>query len=429
LNIFLINSLVDILRKFKNDVFLKNTFIVLMGSLFSQLMPILLLPFLTHYVSKETISLYFVWLGATNIFIVIVSGRLDMAIYGANYKKDVFSLIQLLILFATTVSIFLLLTFGFIIPFFNLETSSLIISKYYISLSLVSFFMVLIQGVMSYYNYHGKYFILSWIRIGQSTIVNLSILIVVLFFGTFNSMLYAHIISLFLYFLFIVYISWGKIKIVFLRFNLPYLISCFKSNFRFPLFSMPADFINTFATQMPLFLILSKYGNASVAFYGLTLRVLSSPIGLLSSSLLTVFKEQAGRDFRMLGNCKVIFLKTFRRLVLLGLLPFIVLFYLAPSLFEFVFGLEWRIAGDYSRILMPLYFLKFVISPLSLTLYLANRQLSDLAWQICLMVITFAAFYYSNDLINSLIFYSIGYSLLYLIYLYMSYHSALNSKI
>ena len=68
--------------------------------------------------------------------------------------------------------------------------------------------------------------------------------------------------------------------------------------------------------------------------------------------------------------------------------------------------------------------MKFVASPLSYTLYISNQQLTDLIWQIALFVMTWAVFALGSDLQASVGYYSAGYSLLYVVYLVLSYRAA-----
>jgi hypothetical protein len=66
--------------------------------------------------------------------------------------------------------------------------------------------------------------------------------------------------------------------------------------------------------------------------------------------------------------------------------------------------------------------LRFVASPLSYVFYVANKQHIDLIWQCCLLIMTIATLTLANSGHNALFIYSAGYSMLYLIYIALSYH-------
>ncbi len=106
----------------------------------------------------------------------------------------------------------------------------------------------------------------------------------------------------------------------------------------------------------------------------------------------------------------------------LGVGPSVVLLLFSPDLFAWIFGANWRAAGELAKILAPLYFLNFIASPLSYVFFVAGKQKADLLWQVALAVTTVGAFALPGTLQESISWYATGYSLLYIVYLYMSWH-------
>ena len=104
------------------------------------------------------------------------------------------------------------------------------------------------------------------------------------------------------------------------------------------------------------------------------------------------------------------------------------LFVFGKQLVVWGFGDAWVDAGTYAEILAPMFFMKFIASPLSYTLYIANKQVHDLAWQIGLLTMTWVAFYFSGSLEAAVTAYSAGYTLFYVIYLALSYWAAHGDK-
>jgi O-antigen/teichoic acid export membrane protein len=192
-------------------------------------------------------------------------------------------------------------------------------------------------------------------------------------------------------------------------------------------YSLPADLLNVVAGKLPLFVIGLKFGLLEAGLFALTQRVLAAPISLLAASVLEVFKRQSVHEWQTLGNCRDAYQHTFKALALLGAIPTILMFAFAPDLFALIFGSSWRRAGDFARILSPLYFLNFIASPLSYVFYVVGKQRVDLAWQFALSVMTAIVFFAPFTLEASLWSYTIGYSLLYLIYLALSYRFSNNN--
>lgn len=218
-----------------------------------------------------------------------------------------------------------------------------------------------------------------------------------------------------------------------------WLAGCMKSDRRatwraarqyaqFPKFSLPSDLINTLVGQLPLILMSSRYGADVVGWYGMTTRAMAAPISLLSNSVLDVFKEQAARDYREKGNCRDIYRRTFMTLALIALPPFAVLWLFSEVLFGFVFGEAWRQSGVYARLLIPMFYMGFIASPLGYTIYIAQKQHYDLAWQIGALMVALASFLLPSTPERSIAIFSISYAGMYAIYLVMSYYFSRNPR-
>jgi O-antigen/teichoic acid export membrane protein len=193
-------------------------------------------------------------------------------------------------------------------------------------------------------------------------------------------------------------------------------------------FSLPSSLLNTLVGQLPLFMIGLRHGALAAGLFALTQRVLSAPVTLVAASVLEVFKRQAVQEFQAHGNCRSVYLATLRGLVLLALVPSLMLFLFSPDLFSWMFGRDWRPAGEFARVLAPLCFFNFVASPLSYVFFIAGKQKMELRWQIALFLMTVAVFSAPLSLCQSVLWYAIGRSLLYLVYLAMSYHCSLNGS-
>ena len=198
----------------------------------------------------------------------------------------------------------------------------------------------------------------------------------------------------------------------------------------FPFANLPAMLVNLLANQIPQ-LLLNTFGQAIVGYFAMSQKVLGSPVTLFSTSVSHVFKERASSDYRNKGNCRPIFVKTFKSLFLISIVPFILLFIFAPMIVPIIFGAEWVEAGVYIRALTLMYFFKFTVSPLSYVVVIAERQKLNLFLQIILLILTAGSIYYGiykNNPLSSVIFYSISYSLVYLVFLFISYKLSKNEK-
>lgn len=194
---------------------------------------------------------------------------------------------------------------------------------------------------------------------------------------------------------------------------------------RFPLFSLPADSINTLAAQLPILIVAGKFGAEVAGLLAMAMRILGTPIGLLGKSVLDVFKRHAAASFRERGECRREYLQTFKVLAIASLAFCAVMAVASEPLFALVFGERWRGAGTIAVWLLPLFALRFIASPLSYMVYIADKQHIDLFWQISLLAMTYLSLSIPHTYALALQAYSIGYSLLYVVYLVMSYRFSL----
>ena len=184
----------------------------------------------------------------------------------------------------------------------------------------------------------------------------------------------------------------------------------------FPKYLIVAHGFNTASGQMPVLLLSALFNTTTAGFFTLTQRVMAAPMSLVAGALGDVFRQEASQAYIHQGHCKAIYQKTFKRLLLISVVPFVVFFFVAPELFAWVFGEQWRVAGEYAQILTPMAFLQFITNPLSSMFMIAEKQKIDLLWQICLLTLVVVSFFfgkfYSSEKIALAIF-STSYCLMY----------------
>lgn len=200
---------------------------------------------------------------------------------------------------------------------------------------------------------------------------------------------------------------------------------------KFPVFQLPADFVNMAGAQSPTYLLGALYDPALVGYFGMTQRIFGLPIKLVSASTLEVYKRDASIEFREKGNCTGIYKRTFKMLLLLAIVPSLLMLFLGPKMFSFVLGEEWTTSGEYAQFLTPMLFLQFAASPLAFTLLIADKHHINFRWQLGLLIATVSGlligWLYSNSDM-SIIGYSVMYCLMYGLSLYLSFNASKGTK-
>jgi O-antigen/teichoic acid export membrane protein len=363
-------------------------------------------------------------MGVVTVLSVIISLRLDVAVFNINTQKQLESLINAGIICSFLISGAIygaLLILDYTAPSFVKEFNLNSMRGEALSLGVVWALNMFIQNV---YIYGAHFKRQAAVRIFQAALIATGQLTAALMGWGVKGIIHTQIITSIIILFYSFFDVFRLFHIPFSRDWLSGWRQALMMHWRFPVFSMPADFISSFASQLPMLMMGKRFGLPAAGQYALTNKVLTAPMKLLAGSILSVFKEEAARSYREKGECREIFAKTLMALALLAITPFALLFCFAEPLFVWIFGDEWREAGNYASILAPMFYVQFIASPLSYVIYLANRQILDLAWQLCLLIATYCVFYYTKEIIMTMKLYSFGYSLLYIIYLAMAYKAA-----
>lgn len=205
-------------------------------------------------------------------------------------------------------------------------------------------------------------------------------------------------------------------------YNFQNLKSFFKRYRKFPIFALPADSINSAVAQLPVLIISLRFGSEVAGYLALTMRVLGAPLGLIGKAVLDVFKRHAVQNIQQEGNCRDLYLSTFSVLAFSSLLFVVATILLADEIFRVAFGSEWVVSGKMAIWLLPMFALGMIASPLSYLSYLVEKQHIDLLWQSGLAIVVLLNLNSFSTYESTLIAHSIGYGLMYLIYIFISYN-------
>lgn len=400
------------------------------GTGLAQAIPIAVSPILTRIYSPEDFGKFALYLSIVSILSIVVTGRYELAISLPKKERDAFNILILSILLTTALSFILLL----IILIYKTEIIKIIggekISDWIYWIPISTF----LSGVLSNLNYWNNrkeyYKNLAISRVAQSS----SGAVTQLSMGLINSgaqgmlfgQMFGQVVSI--YFLIknkymiemlgIIKINWNNILHISLEYK------------DFPRIMIIAHGFNAASSQMPVILLSTLFNATTAGYYLLIQRVMGMPMTLISSAFGDIFRQEASKAYVSTGDCRVIFKQTFMRLFLFAILPFSIFFFTAPDIFMLIFGEEWKIAGDYARILTPMFFLQFVTSPLSSVFMIAQKQKIDLFWQITLLsLVVFALMLGAgiDSVTTSLVLFSISYCSMYILNVVIAYRLAKNN--
>jgi O-antigen/teichoic acid export membrane protein len=405
--------------------FARNTLTVLSGTVITQAIPMVVLICLSRLLSPTDIGNFTLVMSTVSIASIVISAGLDKAFFSAPTEKEVIELLYFSIVVGSFISIII-----FAAILINQSLNSVLFDKtiehyaicivlHALTLSLnKSLQSILIRRSQFWLLNKAKFFLVVSIALGQ-------LISVVISFNKVDGLIYSTTILSVLSTLLVWNLSaldwhqvFGNNSVIFLR-------KIFSENSQFVKFSLPAEIISMISSQLPIFIIASRFGSSQVAMYAMMLRIVSIPVGLLGSSILTVFKDKAGQEYREIGSCRNTYIRTFRYLAVLSLFPFLSLYFFGPDIIEFLLGQQWSMTGEFVRILSPMLFVSFISSPLSYVMFFSKQgQVINIMFQAILSTIMLIVFSQANTANDAVLCYSICGSMYYSFYLLISYRFA-----
>jgi len=158
----------------------------------------------------------------------------------------------------------------------------------------------------------------------------------------------------------------------------------------FPKYSALSSLLNGVSSLLPVAMLTVLFSPTIAGLFAVADKVVRTPSVLFGSSLQQVFYQRLAESRADGRACRALLLRTWRYLVLLGIIPMAVIFVAGPWLFAFVFGGQWHEAGVYARILTIGLFVHFIAYPTTNGIVAFERQGVMLSWDV-LYVLSLAA--------------------------------------
>lgn len=399
------------------------------GSLIAQLITVLVSPISTRLYTPEQLGIYTLIITVSAMFGPVLAGKYDMAIVSAEDENEVNNLI----VGSTYISILfiLLITIGY---HFYLNSKPEILNE-------VGLFAYLLIGILclsaavnilNYYNNRYKeYKLISSVYVVRTSFQNLGLVLFgFLRFGAIGLLL-SQLLG-----------SFAGLKkqskrlynnrSQFKEVNFKEVKNVLVKYKKQPLYAMPAHFINSTSYSILNFFITGLFGLSSFGYYSMSYRILGLPLSLVSMNVSKVFFQRASDEKHNKGTYNKTLIEITLFLLCLAIPMVLILVFLAPKLFELVFGDGWYVAGRYAQLLAPMYGVRFIVSALTPALVISGEQKLEVLIQslfiICSIFSYFICKYMLLGIGTFLSIISLSYSIIY-IFLYITIYKLSKKRI
>ena len=366
----------------------KDVFLMSSGTVIAQSINVLIQPILTRIVSPETLGIYTYIISLATMVIPVASLKLDMLIVSekddreAQYITDVCILICIFISFLYSVIVMSSFIFG------N--------DNFFTTYGIIVFFVpliVLTNGLrflfISYNNRYKEYKLIGGIGIlRESSKGFIQVASGLLNAGAFGQVFGYAIAPVFGFryqskgyrkkLRLRQHVSWAKLKEI-----------VFSSGKKQILYLVPAQFVNTFSQTIVIMSISDLFSPSSLGYYSAGARLLDIPLVFITANVSKVCYRQISE---LVSNGKEVF--PFVRnlsiyMLVASIAGFALLYAVAPTLSEFVFGKGYHVAGEFIRCLCIMYAMRFVASSFSGLFTIFNKQDYELFLNIVFVVFAF----------------------------------------
>lgn len=412
-------------QKLTTIPFVRNIFTLMTGTALAQFIPVILSPVLTRIYSPETFGGLALFMSISRILAIPATGRYEQSIILPEEDDDALNIVVLCIGLATVFCLVL----GFLFSILNGKIASLIqLERLNIYLSLIPISIFLLAVYQSTYYWFNRLKLYKAITFNK---IALSLAVVATQLALFRISDIGLVLGYVLGQLVGVICAFCQMHLFSRETSQSFTITTIRikqqarRHIKFPKFLLLGHLMNAISGNMPIVLFQSFYGASFSGFYSLTFRVIALPMSLIGTAISDVFREAASKQYLVEGQCRSLFLKTFKYLLLIAIMPFVFFAVASPYLFTLFFGQGWTQAGIYARLLSPMLFCQFITIPLCSMFIIAEKQELDLAWQVARLILSIGsiwvgyAFFKSDE--SSVLLFSIVFCILYLVSGVMSY--------
>lgn len=405
--------------------FSKNVLTLMTGTTIAQAIPIAVSPILTRLYTPEEFGIFALFVAIVSIFSTVINARYELAIMLPKSDKEAINIFILGFIINITISICLF----FIVLLFH-DYLIMLLGNEQISIWLYFVpFVVFLTGVfklLTYFNIRLEHYDdISKSKVIKSAVTAFVQISVVVFLKGVIGLISGSIISS-LFSNLKLFLNIIKLKL-FKQVSIKKMRLYAYKYKNFPIYSTPATLCDVSAVQMPYIFLNKMYSEQIVGFYFLAVKIIFLPASLISASISQVYLKEITKRTAAKLPVTSLFYSVVKKLFLVSIFFTIIFYFFSPILFSIFFGSNWYNAGEIASTLSIVFFIRFIVSPLSSILTINQFVKRGSQWQFLYFVSILFLFlygYFNNIEFNEfIIYYIIVEVILYIYYFYIIFDS------
>ncbi|HFN9411386.1 TPA: type 8 capsular polysaccharide synthesis protein Cap8K [Staphylococcus aureus] len=403
--------------------FIGDSFLMILSSGIAQVILIITTPIITRLYSPTEFGEFTIFSNIAMILIPIINARYDLLIVNTKNDRSANILSQISFLISLLILLILIPIFAisaWLYPNFILDFIFIIIMLFLVSLTNI---------FTNYLNKERKYKVLSLINVFRAG----SMALLQIIFGLLALGSLGLIIGFSLSYIAGITLGYKTFK---KHFNIvrdkEETKALFLENKNQLVYSTPSILLNSLSFSVVVFFIGILYTNTEVGIYGMAIRVLGIPVTIISLGLSKIFMQQANDYYIEHGNFRNLLLKFSSILVIVSIILYVPLYLFSEELVNILLGHSWIDAITVIKIVIPLFVIRLIVSAVSLSVIVLQKQQLELILQALFLIGTTVTFVISKMLnLTFLNFVSINTVVLivsYMIFFIALYYFAKNKQ-
>jgi O-antigen/teichoic acid export membrane protein len=366
------------------------------GTTIAQAIPIAISPILTRIYTPEDFGVFALYMSIASIMSVIATGRYELAIMLPRKDEDAINIVALSIMISFFVSFISLI----IVFIFNAQITNLLgnpeISNwlYFIPIT------VLLTGIYQSFNYWSnrkkQYKRLATSRVIQSSTTattNLS-----MGFNGFGSsgLILGGVLGQGVATGVIGKLVWKEDSYRLKEVKKLKIFALIKKHKKLPIYNLPNALIDGFRLSGISILIAKFFTTATLGQFSLAWKMVQTPMFLIGGSLSQVFFQKVSSSKK--SDLYRIVIKFIIKASIVATPIFLFIYLFAVDIFIFVFGENWKLAGEAASVMTPWLFLNFMSSPMANIFIVLNKQEVVLVVSVIYMILPISLLFFLNTL-------------------------------
>ncbi len=369
--------------------FIGDSFLMILSSGIAQVILIITTPIITRLYSPTEFGEFTIFSNIAMILIPIINARYDLLIVNTKNDRSANILLQISFLISLLILLILIPIFAisaWLYPNFILDFIFIIIMLFLVSLTNI---------FTNYLNKERKYKVLSLINVFRAG----SMALLQIIFGLLALGSLGLIIGFSLSYIAGITLGYKTFK---KHFNIvrdkEETKALFLENKNQLVYSTPSILLNSLSFSVVVFFIGILYTNTEVGIYGMAIRVLGIPVTIISLGLSKIFMQQANDYYIEHGNFRNLLLKFSFILVIVSIILYVPLYLFSEELVNILLGHSWVDAITVIKIVIPLFVMRLIVSTVSLSVIVLQKQQLELILQALFLIGTTATFVISKML-------------------------------